>query len=115
MRTIIAGSRNIIDYSILIKAVNSLSWNITSVVSGTARGVDHLGELYAEKKGIGLELYPADWDKYGKSAGYKRNELMADNAEALLAIWDGQSKGTKHMIDIAKRKGLEVCIYRVTI
>jgi len=115
MRTIIAGSRNIKDYNTLLMAVGNLTWNITCVISGTAIGVDRLGELYAMRHNISCEKYPADWNQHGKSAGYKRNELMADNAEALLAIWDGQSKGTKHMIDIAKRKGLEVCIYRVTI
>ncbi len=58
-------------------------------------------------------MYPAAWDTYGLKAGYIRNEEMADNADALIAIWDGKSRGTKHMIDIATRKGLRVYIHEV--
>ena len=115
MKTIIAGSRNCGDYSKLMKAVASCDWNITSVVSGTARGADKLGEIYAEQNSLPCEKYPAEWDKYGKSAGYKRNLLMAENAEALIALWDGKSKGTKHMIDIAKSKGLKVYVYEFMV
>ena len=56
--------------------------------------------------------YPADWDTYGKSAGYRRNQLMADNADALVAFWDGQSRGTGHMINLAKERNLKVRIVR---
>jgi hypothetical protein len=56
--------------------------------------------------------FPADWDRYGKAAGYIRNETMAANAEALIALWDGRSPGTKHMIDIARKKGLKVYVHR---
>ena len=51
--------------------------------------------------------FPADWDKYGKAAGYKRNGEMARNADALIAFWDGKSRGTKHMIDLAKKYDLQ--------
>ena len=57
-----------------------------------------------------MELFPADWKKYGKSAGYVRNSEMAEVAESLIAFWDGKSRGTKNMIDIAKNKGLKVRI-----
>lgn len=110
MRTIIAGSRSISKLASIVKAVHDSGWTPTVVISGTASGADTLGEQWANLKGIPVERFPADWDKYGKSAGYRRNEQMADNAEALIAIWDGQSRGTKHMIDIAKRKGLKVFI-----
>jgi len=76
------------------------------IISGTARGADQFGELYANAKGFKIERYPADWDQYGKSAGYKRNVQMAENADALVALWDGKSRGTKHMLDIAKEHGL---------
>ena len=81
-----------------------------SIVSGTARGADSLGEVYAKEKGYLLTKFPAQWDKFGKSAGYRRNEEMAKNADGLVAFWDGQSRGTKHMIDIAKAQGLAVRI-----
>ena len=78
-----------------------------------ARGVDFLGGLWAHNRGIPVAEFPADWDKYGKRAGYLRNEEMARNAEALIAIWNGKSPGTKHMIDIAHKSNLKVFIYHV--
>ena len=113
MRTIIAGSRNITDYNVLLQAIQECPFSISTILSGTARGVDKMGERFAVEQKIPLEKYPADWNKYGKSAGYKRNELMAEKAEALLSIWDGKSKGTKNMINIAKIKGLKVYIYKI--
>lgn len=111
MKTIIAGSRGIADPSILAKAIEQCPWVITSVVSGHANGVDMLGEIWARDNDIPLEKYLAKWERYGRSAGYKRNKEMADNAEALLAVWDSESKGTKHMIDIAKKQGLKIHIF----
>jgi len=77
-------------------------------LSGAARGADTLGEEWAVMCGIPIEKYPADWNAHGKSAGYKRNTVMAEHAEALIALWDGKSRGTAHMIEIAKRHGLRV-------
>lgn len=67
-----------------------------------------MGERYARERGFQLRRFPADWEQYGKSAGHIRNAKMADNADALIAFWDGESKGTKNMIDNARRKGLAV-------
>lgn len=113
MRTIIAGSRDITDYDIIEDACASCPWEITRVVSGTARGVDRLGERWAKERHIPIDKYPADWDTYKKAAGYIRNKLMADNSEALVAIWDGVSPGTKHMIDLARKANLHIYIHRV--
>jgi len=77
---------------------------------GDDAGADRLGEQWASKHGIPVKQFPAQWRKHGHSAGYKRNETMADNADALIALWDGKSRGTKHMIDIARRKGLPVYV-----
>jgi len=100
--------------SILLAAAgNIIEWPITEVVSGGAKGVDRLGELWAQKRNIPITRFPAEWNKYGKRAGYIRNKEMALYADALLAIWDGESKGTKHMIDSALEQGLWVCVYRV--
>jgi hypothetical protein len=116
-RTIIAGSRGFNDYTMLADRLDQLLRRKEGIfdiviVSGTAKGADQLGERYAKDRGYKVERYPADWDKYGKSAGYLRNAQMADNAEALVAFWDGESRGTRHMIDLAEEKGLEIRVIR---
>lgn len=112
---IIAGSRDFADYELLkIVCDHMLSEKCKThnivIVSGGARGADSLGEEYAKERGYGLQRKPADWDKYGKSAGYIRNREMAEIADACICFWDGQSKGTKHMIDIATDTGLKLKI-----
>jgi len=112
MKLIIAGSRNITDYQILIEAINYFNIkDIDEIISGEARGVDKLGERYAYDNDIPLKRFPARWDKFGKSAGYIRNNEMADYADTLLAIWDHKSKGTKHMINTALNKNLKIYMY----
>lgn len=110
MKVIIAGSRNIENYQLVENIINdvrvTLLRDITEIVCGMARGVDLLGLDYATNHNIPVKKFPAEWNKYGKSAGYRRNEKMADYADYLIAIWDGKSKGTKHMIDIANKKDL---------
>ncbi len=113
MRVIIAGSRDGITYEDVLRAIDLAGFNITTVISGTARGVDKFGEQYAKENGIEIERYKPDWGKYGKSAGYIRNSLMASVADVLIAVWNGHSKGTEHMIKAATEKGLEVAIYNV--
>lgn len=108
MKLIIAGGRDFDNYERLKEVVGMFDVENLAIVSGTARGADQLGERYAKEHSLTIHRYPADWDNHGRSAGYKRNELMADNADTLLAFWDGKSKGTKHMIDTAIRKGLQV-------
>ncbi len=110
MRTIIAGSRTIKQYAVVEQAIRESALNITEVVSGAAYGVDQLGEMYGKRNGLPIRSFPAEWQKYGKSAGYRRNEVMAKNADALIAVWDGESRGTKHMIDIARAAGLTVYV-----
>ncbi len=116
MRVIIAGSRSITDNTDLENAINCViektTTRITSLVCGMARGVDTLAYNWAKRNNIPVDEYPAQWDLYGKSAGYRRNVQMAENADALIAIWDGESKGTKHMINIAKEKNLVVHIIK---
>ena len=87
--------------------------DITIVVSGGAPGVDTLGEQYADEMNIPVHVYEADWDKHGRAAGPIRNRKMAENAEALIALWDGKSKGTKNMIETATKKGLMVYVKRI--
>lgn len=112
-KVIIAGSRGFSNYKLLREQCNKFlrekrkTSNII-VVSGGARGADKTGEKYAQDEGFALEIYPAQWKKLGKQAGYRRNEQMAEVADALIAFWDGSSKGTKHMIDIMNKKNLLV-------
>ncbi len=113
MRTIIAGSRGINDPVTVSDAIVHSKFDITEVLSGTADGVDRQGELWAIENGVPLAQYPADWREHGRSAGFVRNKVMADNADALIAIWDGDSPGTKMMIDIAKKRKLSVFIAEV--
>src|SRR5580658_391299 len=91
MRVIIAGSRGITDYQMLYDAVQRSGFPISRVISGMARGVDALAIRYAIKNRLPLDPFPAQWSKWGRSAGYRRNVQMAQNADALIAIWDGSS------------------------
>jgi len=82
-------------------------------VSGTARGADQLGERYAKERGYFIQRFPADWNAYGKAAGYIRNRKMAEYADALIAFWDGKSRGTLNMISLAKECGLQIRIKHI--
>lgn len=116
-RIIVAGTRNFQDYNLLkeslVSYINS-DENIV-IVSGCANGADTLGERFAKENNIHCVTFPALWNIYGKAAGYRRNTQMAMYAihaaeGVLFAFWDGKSKGTEHMINIAKEYGLETHI-----
>jgi hypothetical protein len=129
MKVIIAGSRNIEDYKIVEEAVKKSGFKVTEVVSGGARGVDTLGEKYASENNLSLKVFKAEWgnldvpkykikkNKYGKlyniGAGFERNELMGKYADALIAIWDGKSNGTKHMIQCMRKSGKKIFVESV--
>ena len=113
MKVIVAGSRNFNDYVTLSKVLDMALDTIKDkskivIVSGKAKGADSLGERYANDKGYKIKEFPADWDAHGKSAGYIRNEEMAKYSDALIAFWDGTSRGTKHMVDLANKHKLQV-------
>lgn len=112
MKIIIAGGRNFNDYKLLSSKLyyylDNLKTSEVEIISGACKGADLLGENFAKETDTKVKRFPADWDKYGKSAGYKRNVQMAEYADALVAFWDGKSKGTKHMIDLAKKEGLKI-------
>mgnify|MGYP001328458387 CR=1 FL=1 len=110
MKTIIAGSRTIEDASLLASAIKGSTFKITEVVCGGANGADKLGELWARDKKIPVKYFYPDWASYGKSAGPRRNALMAGYAEALIALWDGKSRGTKNMIELAQKQKLKVYV-----
>lgn len=113
MRVIIAGSRSIPDYAIVSRAIVESGFEITKVISGHARGVDRLGELWARKHKIPIQTFIPDWDRHGKIAGHLRNAEMAKVADALILIWDGMSHGSASMLRIAQEKKLKVFVLEV--
>ena len=119
-KLIVAGGRDFDDYQLLSNKLTEirdiiLDENLADdllIVSGAARGADKLGEEWARKNHVGIKQFPADWDRYGKSAGYKRNKEMAEYGDALLAFWDGKSRGTGHMINLAKEHEINVFLVK---
>jgi len=110
MKVIIAGSRTITDISMVHRTVIASGWSqqIAEVVCGGAKGVDTLGEQLAFENKVPVKYFPADWNAHGKSAGFMRNKQMADYADALILVWDGSSKGSAHMKETAKTKGIPI-------
>lgn len=112
MRVVIAGSRDITDATLLEEAIRDSGFEITEVFCGLASGVDTLGKIWAENHGLPLRFFPALWKKHGKAAGPIRNQEMAQEADALIAITNG-SRGTLNMINAAYSKGLKVFVKEV--
>lgn len=114
VKIIVAGSRSFSDYELLKEKLDELirGRKNTEIVSGTAKGADLLGEKYARERGFEIKRFPADWDKFGKKAGYLRNEQMAKYANACVCFWDGNSRGTKSMIDLAEKHNLKTFVIR---
>ena len=115
-KVIVAGCRDFADYELLKEKCDFYLQNkkpeIIVIVSGHASGADTLGERYAQERGYETEVYPADWKTNGRAAGPIRNAQMAAVADALIAFWDGKSRGTKNMIDTATKRGLQVAVVR---
>ena len=124
MKVIVAGGRDFNDYKLLKETLDNFQQeygNITEVVSGTAKGVDKLGEQYANENNIHIKRFVPDWEGLGKKAGHVRNRQMGSYTKEhngmLVAFWDKQSKGTKGMIDYATKIGLKsvVVYYNVEV
>jgi len=107
----VVGSRNFTDYEFLKKILNSYSEKITQIISGGAQGADNLAKQYAIKNGIAIKEFIPNWDVYGKSAGYIRNEKFIKAADELIAFGDKISRETKHSIDLAEKYGKPVYTY----
>lgn len=117
-RVVIAGCRDYDDYTEAkayidlclseIKKKNSII-----IVSGCASGADAIGERYADENCIKVEKYPADWKKYGRSAGPIRNRQMAEISDFVICFWDGKSRGTKSMIECAEECGRPIKIKKI--
>ncbi len=107
-RIVIAGCRNYNDYDtakqFIEKCISSVrKENEIIIISGGCKGADIIGERFAKENGFGIEKYPAEWGKYGKSAGPKRNGIMAEKSDLVICFWDGKSRGTKSMIEYARK------------
>ncbi|MEO5341621.1 MAG: DUF2493 domain-containing protein [Magnetococcus sp. MYC-9] len=113
MRVIVAGSRGVSSMGAVARAIESSGFPVSCVVSGCAPGVDRLGEQWAVAHGLPVARFPADWSRFGRSAGVLRNVAMAQSAAALVAVWDGRSRGTAHMIQSARSAGLAVYVSHV--
>ena len=113
MKVIIAGTRDVSDMRCLLKALEVTAFQVSTILSGGARGIDTLAYQYGKRHNIPVELYPADWDNLGRAAGPIRNDQMAEAGDALIALWDGVSPGTKNMIDAMKARGKPVEVYLV--
>lgn len=111
---IIAGGRDFNDFELLKRRVDHIVGGkpVFNLICGMARGADMLGYRWAKERGTNVIRCPANWNLYGKKAGYNRNIEMAMISTHLIAFWDGQSKGTAHMIEIAKLNKLESRIIR---
>lgn len=126
MKVAIVGSRTVTNLKAIEAAVKASKFKVTEVVCGMAKGADLLGKTWAEQNSIPVKEFPAQWDdleaegaiikqgpygRYNSRAGYDRNKRMAEYAEAVIACWDGKSKGTEMMLEIAEKLGLKIYVY----
>ena len=113
MKLIIAGTRNFDDVELMYSSIEHLIGQVTEVVSGHARGADQMGEMWAHEHNIPVKLFEANWQKFGKTAGFIRNEHMAKYGDSLVVFWDGESKGTYNMIYQMRKlsKPVEIVFY----
>ncbi len=114
-RVIVAGSRGFFDYDLMRRELDELFWVSSEfddgdikIISGMADGADSLAIRYADERKLTKILFPANWSKYHRVAGFLRNEDMLSVATHLVVFWDGKSSGTRHLMEIAKDKGIPV-------
>lgn len=116
-RVAIVGGRDFTDYHRLSCVMDKLLATKVAegyriiINNGGARGADYLGGQYATSRSYDMDMFPAMWDTYGKKAGILRNEEMSDSSDAVVAFWDGQSRGTKHMIEYTKKACKPIRVY----
>lgn len=108
MKVAVVGSRSFNDYNHLSWVLNQ--FKISEIISGGAIGADTLAQRYADEHLIKTVIHKPQWHIFGKSAGYKRNVLIIEKADMVVAFWDGKSKGTKHSISIAQKMNKELVI-----
>ena len=115
IKLVIVGSRTFNNYSLATAVINKIAteygYKYIEIVSGGAKGTDAIGELYADSNGIPKKIFPADWKKWGKRAGFVRNVDIIDNCDVCICFWDGESHGTKHDIELCEQKHKPCHIY----
>jgi len=111
-RTAIVGTRTFNDYEKFCQFLKTQEVGDT-IVTGDAKGTDAMARLYAAQTNRNLYTYRADWRVHGLKAGPLRNQMIVDNADELIAFWDGRSKGTKNSISLASQKSIPVHVYFV--
>ena len=110
MKGIVAGSRSFVNYALMKAELDAILKKDDVIICGMAKGADLNGKRYAKERELKVIEMPADWKKYGKSAGYKRNMEMAQIADCSIIFWDGKSPGSRHMINISKNMGLKTIV-----
>lgn len=113
MRLAIIGSREFKQYQYLVTLLDPIKDSIEWIISGGARGVDSMAERYARVNKIPFLLFPANWDKYGKRAGFIRNQQIVDEADYMIAIPTPDSIGTRDSIRRAEIKEIPVEIFEI--
>lgn len=113
MKVAIVGSRNIRAMREVERAVEQSGFEVTEVISGGANGVDTLAEQYAQQHDLTLTVYPPDWKQYGRSAGYRRNVEIVLAADAVIAVWNGSSPGTRHTMNLATFYNKPLYVYHL--
>lgn len=108
MKLAIVGSRGFDNYELMSESLEIYVGMATLVISGGAQGADSLGAKWGRENNLPIQIFLPDWEKHGKSAGYKRNIDIVKNADVVVAFWDGESKGTKHSMDIAEEMGIKL-------
>lgn len=106
-RVLIAGSRSFNNYYeaesyIDLCLSNIKKYNQIIIISGGAAGADKIGEMYADANKMKCERYLPEWEKFGKSAGLRRNYMMVKNSDYVICFWDRKSRGTKSTIEFSK-------------
>ena len=112
----IVGSRSITDDTFVKRILNSYKFMFGTpsyIISGGAKGIDSIGESWADNLKINKKIFKPDWTKYGKKAGFIRNEDIIKNCDICLAIWDGESKGTKNDIELCKQYNKNLLIFNM--
>jgi len=113
LRVAVVGSRTFKLKGLLVYYLDNYFWSVRYkiiIVSGGAKGADSFAEEWADERKVKTKIYKAKWQKYGKRAGFVRNEKIVKNCDVVVAFWDGESKGTKHTIDLARKIGLKVYV-----
>lgn len=115
MIVLVCGSRKWDNREIIAQALYDLHEENVTVIHGDAKGADRIAGDEAEALYYQVHRYPANWDRYGKLAGFKRNlEMLDQEPDLVLAFQVGKSRGTQHTIDHARKRGIPVKVYNAS-